>query len=98
MVWEVEIQVKAGQVTVSLLFCLVDQWLWENHAACFVMRMRQREEAGRPMVARLDVRRGHGGKPGPGDAAGQLHADSLLHGLATGHGDASGSTVGQVVP
>ena len=56
---QIEVEIEARQVAVGLLLRLVDQRLGEDHAARFVMRVRQRVEAGRPEIALLDLVRRH---------------------------------------
>ena len=64
---------------------LVDERLREDHAARFVVRVRQRQEAGGPGVALLDLVGRQRRKLFPRHARGQLHAHAVLHGLAARH-------------
>ena len=55
MVRQVEIQIEPCQVAFGLLLRLVDQQLRENHPAGLVMRMRKRQESGRPGALVFDL-------------------------------------------
>ena len=94
---QVEIQVEAREVAISLAPGFVDQRLREDHAAGFVMRVRQGKKARRPEVLGLDVFWRPGGEILPGHVLGQLYAHALLHGLAARHRDAWGRAVRKVV-
>ena len=68
MIGQVEVEIESRQVAVGLLLRFVDQELREDHAARFVVRVRQRQEAGRPGVLVPDLVRRHRGELVPGHA------------------------------
>src|SRR5205823_1761550 len=85
LVGKIEIEIKAGEVTASLLFYFVDLEVREEHAAFSMVGMRKRIEAGREGVLRLDLLGRHFGKLFPRDAGRQLDAHALLNRLTAAH-------------
>ena len=94
---KIEVEVEPREIALILLLDLVDLRLGKHHAARLVMRVGQREEAGRPDVLGLDLVGGHGRHLVPGHVFAELDTDAFLHRLAASHGHALGRTVGEVI-
>ena len=97
MIRQIEIEVEARQVASGLTLRFIDELLWKNHAARFVMRMRQRIESCGPEVLVLDVVRCHGCKLFPGCVPWKADTHPRLDSLAAGHRDACRRPVAKLV-
>jgi hypothetical protein len=60
MIWKVEIEIEASQITTCLALHFIDLDLGKQHTARFVVRMRQWIESGWPKAFALDLVRCHG--------------------------------------
>src|ERR1019366_7628803 len=97
MIGDIEIQIEAGEVAPLLFLNFVDFELWKDHAAFWMIGMRQRVEAFWKEALVPDVGRAHRSQLGPGRAAGQLYPNALLQRLAPRHRRTLRRAVGEVV-
>src|ERR1700733_15795485 len=75
---DIEIQIEPGEVARLLLLDFVDFELGKDHAALWMIGMRQRVEAFGEKVLVPDVGRAHRSQLIPGHAGGQLYPNALL--------------------
>ncbi len=97
MIRQVEVEVEASQIPIGLLLRFLDEEFGEDHAARFVVGMRQRKKTGGPELLFLDFLRRQGREFLPGHARWQLDAHAVLHRLAARHGRSPGRPVSEVV-
>jgi len=57
MIRQVEVEVKAAEISIGLLLRFLDEEFGEDHSTRFVVGMRQRKKAGRPELPFFDFLR-----------------------------------------
>src|SRR5450759_2474954 len=82
---------------IGLLLRFLDEEFREDHAARFVVGMRQRQKAGRPELLFLNFLRRQGGEFLPGHATVQLDAHAILNRRAARHCRSLGRPVSEVI-
>src|ERR1700674_4490982 len=97
MVWKVEVEIEASQVTPFLLLHLLDFELGKKHAALGMIRMWQGLETGWEQVPFFDLLRAQLPKLVPGRAGGEFDSHALLHCFAPRHSDSLSRTIAQII-
>ena len=97
MIGQIEVEIEASEVALLLLLDFVDVKLREKHAAFRMVRVGEREEAGRPRVLLADLLGRHFGQRLPCDAGGEFRPDALLDGFAARHGYARRGFVAEII-
>jgi hypothetical protein len=90
-------EIEPLEVAPLLLLHFADVRRRKEHPALAVVGMRQREEALRPEPLLANLRRGHRGELGPGDALREASAHAALHRLFARHRHAGNRAVREIV-